>query len=530
MLAVLAAFMWLLVVNAVGQDSANMSAVRGSFSPSPYRVGERLSYNVSFSNFPTAAHVELVIAGRGTYFAREGIELRAHVETLDVVSAALYSINNDYISYVDPATGFPFRTQQVIRDGAQASNVSGDATQVASASALPAQQTANGVPGVFDFVSALYRLRALPLAPGSVYPFVVRQNDNEYQAELRVMGREILKTSTGSSNAIAGQVRVRGNKQANDYQLRIYFTDDEWHVPVLITAQHPAGEIRAEIASADLLAPSDSPATAAPNAAIASTTMPPLKGQRPIAPSNPAAINPGNSIVVRPIGSRGVLPGLPFGAGEELNFNFFLGTAPQPIGKASFQVRARAKYFNQDGLLLTTMMQTTDAAQRLFPVNDQISSYVDATTLLPFRTELRLQEGKRRANLLVNLNQNVGSAVFDDGARLEIPVGTHDLLSVFYALRSFDLTPPKRNAVSLLINKRPRLLIVTALQRQTIEVGNQRIPAVQLSLVTDDAQGDRFELRLWMSLDSRRLPLRLTASTPLGPVRADLAIIPVTVQ
>ncbi len=175
-------------------------------------------------------------------------------------------------------------------------------------------------------------------------------------------------------------------------------------------------------------------------------------------------------------------------------------------------------------------MQTTDAAQRLFPVNDQISSYVDATTLLPFRTELRLQEGKRRANLLVNLNQNVGSAVFDDGARLEIPVGTHDLLSVFYALRSFDLTPPKRNAVSLLINKRPRLLIVTALQRQTIEVGNQRIPAVQLSLVTDDAQGDRFELRLWMSLDSRRLPLRLTASTPLGPVRADLAIIPVTVQ
>ncbi len=530
MLAVLAAFMWLLVVNAVGQDSANMSAVRGSFSPSPYRVGERLSYNVSFSNFPTAAHVELVIAGRGTYFAREGIELRAHVETLDVVSAALYSINNDYISYVDPATGLPFRTQQVIRDGAQASNVSGDATQVASASALPAQQTANGVPGVFDFVSALYRLRALPLAPGSVYPFVVRQNDNAYQAELRVMGREILKTSTGSSNAIAGRVRVRGNKQANDYQLRIYFTDDEWHVPVLITAQHPAGEIRAEIASADLLAPSDSPATAAPNAAIASTTMPPLKGQRPIAPSNPAAINPGNSIVVRPIGSRGVLPGLPFGAGEELNFNFFLGTAPQPIGKASFQVRARAKYFNQDGLLLTTMMQTTDAAQRLFPVNDQISSYVDATTLLPFRTELRLQEGKRRANLLVNLNQNVGSAVFDDGARLEIPVGTHDLLSVFYALRSFDLTPPKRNAVSLLINKRPRLLIVTALQRQTIEVGNQRIPAVQLSLVTDDAQGDRFELRLWMSLDSRRLPLRLTASTPLGPVRADLAIIPVTVQ
>ena len=32
---------------------------------SPYRVGKRLTYTVSFSNFPTAAHVELLVAGRG---------------------------------------------------------------------------------------------------------------------------------------------------------------------------------------------------------------------------------------------------------------------------------------------------------------------------------------------------------------------------------------------------------------------------------------------------------------------------------
>ncbi len=28
------------------------------FSPAPYRAGELLTYNVSFSNFPTAAHVD----------------------------------------------------------------------------------------------------------------------------------------------------------------------------------------------------------------------------------------------------------------------------------------------------------------------------------------------------------------------------------------------------------------------------------------------------------------------------------------
>ena len=39
------------------------------FSRAPYQVGERLTYNVSFSNFRTAAHVELFNAGAGLYFS-----------------------------------------------------------------------------------------------------------------------------------------------------------------------------------------------------------------------------------------------------------------------------------------------------------------------------------------------------------------------------------------------------------------------------------------------------------------------------
>jgi hypothetical protein len=193
-------------------------------------------------------------------------------------------------------------------------------------------------------------------------------------------------------------------------------------------------------------------------------------------------------------------------------------------------VRPRARYFNREGLLLSAAIQTAGAGQRLFPVNDQISSYVDARAILPFRTELNLQEGQRRARWIVSSDQNGGSALFDDGTRLEIPVATHDLVSVFYALRSFDLSPPNRTSVSLLVNKRPRRLHVTALRRDTLALGGQRIPAVELSLATDDPDGDRFQLRLWVSTDRRRLPLRLTAQTPLGPVRADLAIIPTSLQ
>jgi hypothetical protein len=255
-------------------------------------------------------------------------------------------------------------------------------------------------------------------------------------------------------------------------------------------------------------------------------TLPP--GTQPaVTPTRPGAV----ATPTPTPGAVAVAPAdLPFKPGEQLNFNFYLGTSPQPVGTASFQVRARARYFNRDGLLLTAHLQTAGAGQTLFPVSDQINSYVDATSVLPFRSELTLAEGKRRARFVVSSDQNGGSVLFEDGTRVEIPVGTHDLLSVFYALRVFDLTPGKRTTVPLLVNKRPRLLFVNALRRADILLGGQHIPAVELALATNDPGGDRFNLHLWVSTDSRRIPLRLTAQTPLGPVRADLAILPLTSQ
>ena len=519
-----------------------------------YRTGERLSYNVSFSRFTDAAHVVLFVAGRQNIGGRETVELRAHVETTGVVSAALYSLNNDYTSFVEPATGLPVRTRQVVREGnVSAADSEREFNQPVGASAVPNRETSGGLPGTYDFVSALYRLRSLPLIQNTAHAFTVQGPTAAYESELRVEGRELLKTNIGSFNSIVTRVRVRHDDDADDYRVRVYFSEDERHIPLLITARHKSGEIRAEIVSADFVTetpdaagttpePAPTPLTPQPTPAERARALPP--GGTPPAASNPAARPttsptpyappPGGNTVISgeddstEASAEGALPGLPFRVGEQLNFRFFIGNSTQPVGTAALHVRSRARFFNRDGLLLTAAMATTGPGQTLFPVSDQISSFVDPTSLLPFRTEARIQEGKHRLNAQIAVDQARGSAVFADGTRLDIPVGTHDLISVFYALRSFDLTPPKRNAVSLLLNKRPRTLFVTSLSRETIEVGGQRVPATQLALATDE--GDRLQLRLWVSNDRRRLPLRITAVTPLGPVRGDLAILPVSFQ
>ena len=159
-----------------------------------------------------------------------------------------------------------------------------------------------------------------------------------------------------------------------------------------------------------------------------------------------------------------------------------------------------------------------------------MSSYVDPKTLLPFRTEMIFNEGRRRENAKLTINQDYGSVTTDSGSRIEIPVGTHDYLSFFYMLRTLTLTPPRRTALSILVNNQPKTIFITALKRESVQIGSQAITAIQFSLTTDDSDNDKYQLRGWISDDKRRLPLRLTAVTELGAIRADLAIIPVTSQ
>lgn len=478
------------------------------FNAAAYRVGERLTYTVSFAQFVGAAHVELLVAGRGKYFERDGIHLRAHVETTGVVNVALLALNNDYTTYVDAATGLPYRSQLVVREAGRTSEGSSDYNQPAGTDAIPSKLRTGEFAGVFDLLSAIYRLRAMPLAEGSSYFITARNETQEYPTEVKVTGRALIKTSVGSFSTLVARLNIKNVKLSN---IRVYFSEDEWHVPVLITAKHSEGEIRAELAASEL--------TGSATPGIAGTTPPVTDGRGPVVPTPPgttpiSATNPGTNL------------NLPFRVGEQLNYQVVLGNSPAPVGSVTFNVTSRGRYFNRDGLLFTATAQTNSAGGRIFFVNDQMTSYVDPETLLPFRTELNLAEGTWRSNRGYNIDQDRGAVTTDKKERIEIPVGTHDLISALYAIRTFDLSPKRQNAISILAISQPRTLLVNSQQRETIELNGQKIPAILLTLTTDDAQSNRLQLRIWVGDDSRRLPLRISATTPLGAVRADLIITP----
>ena len=112
----------ILIICLTTVGSAQKSSNTDSpFNINAYRVGEHLTYNVNYSRFVSAAHIELLVAGRDNFFGHEGIQLKAHVETKGVVNVALLSINNDYTTYVFPDSGLPYRAQHVTRQSGRSS-------------------------------------------------------------------------------------------------------------------------------------------------------------------------------------------------------------------------------------------------------------------------------------------------------------------------------------------------------------------------------------------------------------------------
>ena len=470
------------------------------FSRAPYQIGERLTYNISYSAFPSAAHAEFHIVSRGNHFERDSIELRAHVQTMDVVNVALLAINNDYTSYIDPNTGLPFRSEETVRDAIKTDEAARELNQPAGSEAIPPKQ--KGFPGTYDLLSAFYRARALPLGAGGTYNFSVRGSSTEYSVELRVTGRETVNTNVGSFSTIVTKVRVGNSPLRN---VRVYFSEDERHVPVLITAEIGDGDLRAELAASEIITP------------------------KPIATPTPqTSVRPGPIPVATPAPTVAPVDDgdLPFKVGEQLNYQIFIGPSPTPMGMATFQVKGRQRYFDRDGMYLSVNAHTTNALAQVFVARDQIDSYVDPKALLPFRTVMNLIEGRRRLNQTLTINQEAGTASSEQGVRIEIPVGTHDYLSFFYALRTFNLTPARKSVTSMMVENQTKTLFVTSQKREAVQLGSQSVPAIALTITTDDPEPDKYQLRIWISDDKRRLPLRISCATQLGPLRADLAILP----
>ncbi|HZS08270.1 MAG TPA: DUF3108 domain-containing protein [Blastocatellia bacterium] len=469
-------------------------------------VGERLTFNISWSNFVTAARMELEVAGRGAFFGQEGYQLRTRVETVGYARSLLADVDNQYNSYVDATTMLPYRLENSTRQGRARSDELVTLDQAKNAARYGDGSETRIPPGTRDLPAMLYALRYRDLKPGTSHKFTVLFGKTVTEVEATAKPSERVITQAGAFDAIRVDFNSKGSSfDAGKYRVRAWFSNDAQRLPVLVTARPPFGELRAELSSSTI---SNKP----------KTDISRNQGATPLLATTG---NPPPGAVFEAISLGEVPPdNLPFLVGERLNYDISWGNFAS-VGKANFSVRRQGKFGDHRVFEFVTETASTGAARAVMSINDIFTSYADAEKLMPVRTELRLREGSRDKEITADYDWAGNAVKLSNGTGVAVKPKTFDLVSLFYAVRAADLKVGSTYTFDFLdSNHRLKSMTFKVMKQETIGSPLGAQEALQLDILRTENQ--QLISQAWVTNDARRLPIYIAVRLRIGELRFQL--------
>jgi hypothetical protein len=241
----------------------------------------------------------------------------------------------------------------------------------------------------------------------------------------------------------------------------------------------------------------------------------PTGQNRPTAPARQPA--PASPRAERPV---------PFKAGETLAFDIswsdYLTAAT-----ATVTVKDKRLSFDSTAYYLVAEGQPVGLLAAIYSVYYKVDSLLDVYTLLPQRASVFSQEGRHRRMQVTRFNQRERRATYEMTTatvykrELHLTSPTHDPLSALYILRTLPMRPGESTSIAVVNEDALFDVKVTIAGRETLETPLGRQAAWKLTPRVMDSQGRPAgdELAIWISDDSRRLPLRIDAKVDVGVFR-----------
>jgi hypothetical protein len=479
-----------LFVFGWGATSPAYLATRSSSTedvPTSFRIGEKISYNVSFGKFANAAYAETFVASRGKLSGREAVEIRGRVKTLEMVSAAFFLIDEARTVYVAPDTGMPLYLVSKSKD-----------------TILPQEKVTNYLTqpsSGYDLLSLIYKARESSGA--GTYPLF--ENDQLSTVTFLPTNAERIKTDVGEFDTVISSVQSPALTAIGITDLRINFTTDEARIPLQIRFRTEKGQFRAIVSAIALPGPQ-------PAADLPTPTLSP----------SPIAVPRPTQIPEPYVDNRPLLPELGFQLGEVLEYG--ITAAGQPLGRITFNVLERKQFQNTDNLLLTATITAVEPGVSTFVLGESARTQVDPETLTPNWAAMNFTSALLGLRQTVTFDSRTGEIKFGGPQGVDAPIGTHNLVSLFYAMRSFNLRP-SRNAsspvndtrVAVFWEDKPYVFMLRPFNPEDITINGERVSAQMISINTLNPALDKLAVKVWLR-SADRVPVRLSA----GQFQADL--------
>jgi hypothetical protein len=214
-----------------------------------FPVGERLNYDVSWSDFIVAGELTIETKDRRSFDGVDGLHVSAQAQSVGVVSALVYKVNDLYESFLNTATLKPFRAEKNSRRGKKREQSSIIIDQQRRTARLSDGRTLEIPQDTYDLAGLLYAIRAMDMTQGKSHTFNLLEDEKLYAIRVQVEGREKITTRAGSYDTVRLSTKMAAGSDSNIYNLRIYITNDARRLPVMITAEPKWGQVRVELTS-----------------------------------------------------------------------------------------------------------------------------------------------------------------------------------------------------------------------------------------------------------------------------------------
>jgi hypothetical protein len=215
----------------------------------PHAPGERMDYAVRYMGMRMGK--ARLSVGRA-----EGGILPVFLESRTTGLMSVVDVRQQIATYLDVGTGLPRRSSL---DAVEAGYRHTDTTQFdrAAGKASVRQKGKHDntyevevPPGTVDFVALVFRLRKLPLEPGSRLDFHVLAGKRLAHVAVEVIGREVVSTRAGDFPALKVRVPTGFTGRFSEKNpTHVWFSDDPRRIVVQITTDFSIGHATAGLVS-----------------------------------------------------------------------------------------------------------------------------------------------------------------------------------------------------------------------------------------------------------------------------------------
>ena len=250
----------------------------------------------------------------------------------------------------------------------------------------------------------------------------------------------------------------------------------------------------------------------------------PQKRIKPLRPVEVSADSAGN----RPLLPLRALPSsVPF-EGEDLHYTVRYGFLE--AGFARLKVEEGPSYFGRKTWRVVGTGQSKGALDWVFRVRDHYESHIDRDGLFPHHFIRRVQEGGYHVDREVAFNPAGRTAATTERNTTRhhiLPAYCQDLVSAFYSARSLALerlSPGDVIQIPTVIDGKVHTIRARLTTRKEIKVKAGRFDCWGFTPVvrTGRIWKNEDDLMVWISADSRRIPVLIASDLVIGSVRLEL--------